>query len=208
MGFSEELIKGTCTVDSCPVMKQEQRQDVADILGVEIKEKVKKVAVLHCNGGNKVKDRFIYDGIKDCNAADLIMGGQKACVYGCLSFGSCVKACPFDAITMNEATGLPEVDEVKCTACGKCVEICPKNLFKLIDVNKPVYVSCSSHYKGKTVMDVCKVGCITCGKCEKQCPPGLFKIKDNLAQIDYNNYVDCDDCIKVCPTNAIRKRGA
>ncbi|MFH1655079.1 MAG: RnfABCDGE type electron transport complex subunit B [Candidatus Omnitrophota bacterium] len=208
MGLSESLIKGECTVDKCPVIKDEQRKDVADILGVEVKEKVKKIAVLHCNGGKKVRNRFIYDGIKDCNAANLIMGGQKACVFGCLEFGSCVKVCPFDAITMNEETGLPEVDESKCTACGKCAEICPKNLFKLIDVNKPVYVACSSHYKGKAVMEVCKVGCITCGKCEKQCPPGLFKIKDNLAEIDYNNYVDCDDCIKVCPTKVIKKRGA
>ena len=94
-----------------------------------------------------------------------------------------------------------------CTACGKCVAICPKHLFKLIDINKPVYVACSSHDKGKQVMQVCKVGCIACGKCEKQCPPGLFKVKDNLAEIDYNNYVDCDDCIKACPTKVIKKRG-
>ena len=208
MGFSEALIQGNCTVNSCAVMKQESRLEVAGILGVELEEKVKRVAVLHCNGGEKVKDKFEYDGIKDCNAAGLIMGGQKACVFGCLGLGSCAKVCPFHAISMNKEIGLPEVDKDKCTACGKCVAICPKKLFVLTEVNKPVYIACSSHYKGKAVMEFCKVGCIGCGKCEKQCPPNLYKLKDNLPEIDYKNYVDCDDCINVCPTKTIRKRGA
>lgn len=207
MGFSESLIKGDCTIDRCPVMKQDVRKEVADILGVEVKESVKRVAVLHCNGGKKVKDKFIYDGVKTCNATNLIMGGQKACVFGCLGFGDCARICPFDAISMNKESGLPEVDEEKCTACGKCVATCPKKLFTLIEVNKPVYIACASHDKGKAVMDVCKVGCIACFKCEKQCPSGLFKVGDNLAKIDYNNYVDCDDCVKICPTKTIKKRG-
>jgi len=207
MGFSEALIKGSCSVDRCPVMKQEDKKDVAGILGVELKETVRLVAVLHCNGGKKVKDRFRYQGLKDCVAANQLQGGQKACVWGCLSFGSCVKVCPFGAITMSEETGLPIIDEAKCTACGNCVKICPKKLFKLVDIKKPVYIACSSHDKGKAVMDVCKVGCIACGKCERECPSGLFKVKDNLAQIDYNNYVACDDCVKVCPTKTIIKRG-
>jgi len=207
MGFAEGLISGSCSVERCVVASEKIRREIANILGVETETKIKTVAVLHCNGGKKVKDRFDYRGIKDCVAANQLQGGQKACVFGCLSFGSCVKVCPFGAITMNEETGLPVVDETKCTACGNCVKICPKNLFTLIDVNKPVYIACSSHDKGKAVMDVCKVGCIACGKCEKQYPPGLFKVKDNLAQIDYNNYVVCDDCINVCPTKTIRKRG-
>jgi electron transport complex protein RnfB len=206
MGFGEALIQGSCTVDRCPVMKQENRAEIANILGVEIKEKVEMVAVLHCNGGKKVNDRFIYDGIQTCNAANLIMEGQKACVYGCLGFGDCIRECPFDAITMNQETGLPEVDKDKCTACGKCIQICPKNLFTLLEVNKPVYIACVSHDKGKAVLDVCKVGCIACGRCQKECPPGLFKIENNLARIDYNNYVECDDCINVCPTKVIKKR--
>ena len=205
-GFSESLIKGDCSVDNCPVMKQDQRKEVAEILGVEIKEKIKKVAVLHCNGGNKVKDRFIYDGIKDCNAANLIMGGQKACVFGCLGFGDCEKACPFDAIKMNEETGLPEVDENKCTACGKCVEICPKDLFKLIDFNKPAYVACSSHDLGKDTRSFCSVGCIACHRCEKACKFDAIHVVDNLAIIDYNKCTSCGDCVKVCPMKTIRMK--
>ena len=48
-------------------------------------------------------------------AADL-----KSCNYGCMGFGSCVKACPFDAIHIVD--GIAKVDPEACKACGKCVE--------------------------------------------------------------------------------------
>ena len=63
MGLAEALIKGTCTVERCVVIQEDERKEIADILGVEAKTKVKTVAVLHCNGGSKrVKDKFIYTG--------------------------------------------------------------------------------------------------------------------------------------------------
>lgn len=37
----------------------------------------------------------------------------------------CVKACPFDALSVNEKTGAVVVDKEKCTACGKCIDACP-----------------------------------------------------------------------------------
>ena len=51
-------------------------------------------------------------------------GGPKACSYGCTGFGSCVKACQFDAIHVVD--GVAVVDKEKCVACGKCVATCPK----------------------------------------------------------------------------------
>src|SRR3990167_6356749 len=83
MGFAEALIHGTCTVDRCSVTEEENRKEIAEILGVELKTKVKTTALVHCHGGNKrAKDKFIYTGIKDCVAANLVMGGPKACFYG------------------------------------------------------------------------------------------------------------------------------
>ena len=205
-GFAEGLVKGSCTLEGCIVTEPEQREKIANILGVEVATKIKKVAVLHCNGGNKVKDRFIYYGMQDCIAANLVQGGQKECIWGCLGFGTCEKVCPFGAISMNKETGLPEVDEKKCTACGECVEICPKGLFSLVEVNKPVYIACNSHDMGKDVMGVCSVGCTGCKKCEKACEAGEMKIIDNLAVIDYEKYVNCDKTIEVCPTHAIKRR--
>lgn len=207
MGFAEGLISGECTIDRCPVTEQDKRTEIAKFLGQEIKEKVKTVAVLHCGGGKKAKDRFKYDGIKDCIAANLIHGGQKACVYGCLGFATCVKECPFGAISMNGETELPVVDENKCTACGKCVAICPKKLFSLVAVDKKFYTNCSSLDFGKAVLDVCPVGCIACGKCEKACPVSAIKVINNLAVFDYNKCQNIGECFKVCPTKCIVKKG-
>lgn len=206
MGFTESLIKGECTVDKCPVTEIDKKTEIAKLLGQEVKQKVKTVAVLHCGGGTRAKDKFKYEGIKDCIAANLIQGGQKACVYGCLGFATCVRACPFGAITMGDDS-LPIVDAEKCTACGKCVAICPKKLFTLVPVEKKFYTNCSSLDFGKAVMDVCSVGCIACGKCEKTCPVSAIKIVDNLAIFDYDKCQNIGECAKACPTKCILKRG-
>ena len=43
----------------------------------------------------------------------------------CIACGArCQAECPFDAITMNDK-GEPIIDLVKCTACQRCVKICP-----------------------------------------------------------------------------------
>ena len=205
MRFAESLIKGDIDVDSCVVSEDEDKTKIAGILGIETGKKVKKVAVLHCQGGNKVRSRFEYKGIKDCVCANLVFGGPKACVYGCLGFGDCVQACPFDAIVMTDE-GLPKVIEEKCRACGKCVQACPKGLFSLVDVNKKFYVACSSPEMGKNVMSVCRVGCIGCRKCEKVCPVGAIKVTDNLAKFDYQKCENIGKCVQVCPTKVIVKR--
>jgi len=206
MGFAEGLIQGSCTVERCASVQEDARQEIAKILGVEVKIKVKKVAVLHCNGGNKrVKDKFIYSGIQDCISANLVMEAPKACVYGCIGYGTCVSACSFGAITMNNEN-LPVVHEDKCTACGKCIAVCPKKLFSLVPVTKVYAVRCKSCDFGKKVMDVCSVGCIACRKCEKACPVKAIQIIDNLAVIDYNICDNRGDCFRICPVKTIAKK--
>lgn len=206
MGFAEGLIKGTCTVDKCVATQEEARSKIAEVLGIEVKKKIKKIAIVHCNGGEKrVKDKFIYSGIRDCISAGLVMEGPKACVYGCIGYGTCARACPFGAITMNEE-GLPFVHEDKCTSCGKCVAACPKKLFELVPVTKTYAVRCKSLDLGKKVSDVCSVGCIACRKCEKACPVKAIKIVDNLSVIDYSICDNRGECFRVCPVNSIAKR--
>ena len=206
MGFAEALIQGTCTVERCAVMQDEQRSEVAGILGVEAKTKVKLVAVLHCHGGSKrVKDKFIYTGERDCISAHLAAGGPKECFYGCIGYGTCRAVCPFGAITMNEED-LPVVDENKCTACGACVAACPKKLFSLVPVSKTYGVRCTSLDIGKKVLESCAVGCIACRKCEKACPVNAIKVVNNLAVIDYAMCDNRGECFKVCPTKCIARK--
>src|SRR4030042_1079772 len=76
-GFAEALLSGKLSPDACRVSQDSIKEKIAEILGKKLEKKVKSVAVLHCNGGKKVKDKFLYKGIEDCVAANLVLGGQK-----------------------------------------------------------------------------------------------------------------------------------
>lgn len=204
-GFAENLLAGKTTLEKCRVCNEEAKEKIARILGITLEKQTKKIATLHCNGGLRVKDKYLYNGVDDCIAANLVLGGQKSCVYACLGFGTCVKACPFGAITMS-AEKLPVVDKVKCRSCNKCVLACPKKLFSLVSVTYPVYVACSSHDLGRDVKSVCPVGCIACKLCEKACRFDAIHVIDNLAVIDYHKCTSCKECVPVCPAKTIRIR--
>jgi Na+-translocating ferredoxin:NAD+ oxidoreductase RNF subunit RnfB len=204
-GFAEAVLSGKMKIDACRVAKDKTKEEIAALLGRKLEKRAKTVAVLHCNGGIRAKNKFLYNGIEDCVAANLVLGGPKACQYGCIGYGSCAKACPFGAITMSKEN-LPVVNESKCTACGKCVAICPKKLYTLVPVAKTYAVRCSSMDIGRRVMEVCSVGCIACHKCEKACPVTAIKIIDNLSVIDYKVCDNRGKCFEVCPTDAIARK--
>ena len=199
---AEAIVKGEAPPDVCPVATAMAHQQIANIMGTEVGEGERMVSVLRCSGGHKVPDKFAYNGVRDCNAAALIQGGPKSCAYGCIGLGSCVEACPFDAIRIGP-DGLPEVIEDRCTACGKCAEICPNKLFAIVPVSKTVHIRCRSCDKGAIVRKICDTGCIACRKCEKICPVNAITIENNLASIDYNKCIACGKCVEVCPQGTI-----
>ncbi|MDD5348053.1 MAG: RnfABCDGE type electron transport complex subunit B [Candidatus Omnitrophica bacterium] len=202
-GFAEQILAGKAAIDSCRVASDETKEAIAEVMGRSLKKSEKRVAVLACNGGKKVKDKFVYKGLRDCVAANLQMGGPKECSFGCIGFGTCVKICPFGALKMGPE-GLPMVDAQKCKACNKCVTACPKKLFSLIPVKNTVSIACSSHDTGRDTKAVCPVGCIACKLCEKACKFDAIHVMDNLAVIDYNKCTSCKACVKVCPAKCIR----
>jgi len=57
----------------------------------------------------------------------------------------------------------PKINLEKCTGCGTCAEVCPVNVFKIIDSKAVV----------KKPED-----CIGCRACESQCSEDAIEIKD------------------------------
>jgi len=206
-GYAEAIVKSGANIkiDLCSPGGAEVSKNIARIMGVDAGEgHERKVAVVQCRGTNeKAPKRFLYQGIEDCTAAQLIMGGDKGCVYGCLGLGTCVRACPFEAMAMGD-NGLPIVDEEKCTACGICVTVCPRGIMALIPVSQKIFLGCVSQDKAKAVKSVCSVGCIGCGLCskEKVTPSGSIIMEGNLPKIINPIADDLPTAVEKCPTNS------
>ena len=204
-GLAAAIAKGEAPVNGCPVGGEPVGKIIAGIMGQEAGETIRMAAYVKCSGTcEKAKDQFEYTGVEDCEMAAMIPGGgPKACAYGCLGFGSCVKACPFDAIHI--INGIAKVDREACKACGKCVAKCPKHLIELAPYSQNVFVGCASHAKGKAVTSACEVGCIGCKKCEKTCENGAVTVTDFVAHIDGEKCTGCGSCIEACPRGIISR---
>lgn len=207
-GFAEACVKADNLDDLyCPVGGNECSVDIANILGKEAAEKAPLVAVVRCNGTpqNSVKVNK-YDGAANCTIASALYTGETACQYGCLGYGECVEACTFDAMYMDQETGLPVINDEKCTACGACVTTCPRNIIELrkkAKKDRKIFVSCVNQDKGAQAKKACSVACIGCSKCKKVCKFDAITIENFLAYIDSQKCTLCRKCVEECPTNAI-----
>ncbi len=200
--FADAIVKGEAPITACPVGGAEMVNQLAQVMGVTADVTEKHVArVVCCGDKNSAKEKYEYQGIHDCKAAELLAGGSKSCKYGCTGLGTCVKACPFDAI--HVVNGVALVDEKKCTACKKCIEVCPKNVIELVPISKQVRVLCKNVEKGKAVNEVCKTGCISCQKCVKTCKFDAIIFENNIAKVDYSKCTNCMMCAEACPTKTI-----
>lgn len=208
--FAEAIVKaGTLEGFNCPVGGAEVMAQIGEALGLAAEEKEPQIAVIRCNGtkANAV-GKVDYDGPQSCAFASNLYAGESGCPNGCLGLGDCVASCNFDAIWIDEETGLPVVSDEKCVACGACVTACPRNIIELRNKGKKdrrIFVSCVNTEKGAPAKKNCSVACIGCGKCVKVCPFEAITLKNSLAYIDYEKCKLCRKCVVECPTGAIHE---
>lgn len=212
-GMADALVKGADlgSIDGlmCPVGGANVMGQVADLLGMAVANTDPMVAVVRCNGSCEHRPRTaVYDGMRSCQAMNATCAGETGCGFGCLGCGDCVAVCQFGAITMDEETGLPVVDEEKCTACGACAKACPRHIIELRKKGpkgRRVYVQCVNKDKGAVAKKACEVACIGCGKCQKVCKFEAITVENNVAYIDFNKCRMCTKCVEECPTGALVK---
>lgn len=206
-GYAEAVLKGEAPIGACASGGSECVQAMSAIMGVEAGEMKRKVAFVRCSGyqkaaGQGAKKKAQYEGFKDCLAASKVGGnGPIACKFGCLGFGSCVKACKYDAIWVVH--GVAQVDKEKCVGCMACARACPRKLITSVEYDKQTFVPCASLAKGAVTVRGCSQGCIGCGLCTKICPEKAITLDRNLAVIDYEKCTDCGLCETVCPKKLI-----
>ncbi len=178
---AELIVAGKAAPNSCVAAGSDVAEAIAALIGASIEAKEPDIARPGCTYGLQEADlKYIYDGLSDCRAVALLGGGMKVCTVGCLGLGSCVTACPFDAIVMGE-DNLPKVDEQKCTGCGTCERVCPKHIINLSSVTRRIL-------KEYTTQE-----CTT--PCQRACPAGI-NICEYIRQISLGNYHEAVQVIK------------
>ena len=211
--YAEAVLNGEAPIGACASGGNECAQAMAAIMGVKAEAVTRKVAMVRCSGsreydaeGNLVKGAKLkanYEGFHDCLAASKVGGsGPVACKFGCLGYGSCVKACKYGAIKV--VNNVAVVDENLCVGCMACAAACPRQLIAPVEPGRNVVIACNSMAKGAATTRACTVGCFGCGLCKKICPNDAITVDKFLARIDYSKCTQCGLCATVCPKKLIK----
>ena len=201
--FAEAVVKGEAPVNGCRPAGAEGAKKIAAIMGVDAgASEERQVARVRCQGIKGVaKERYTYDGYRSCAVAAGVAGGPKDCRFACIGLGDCMDHCAFGAITMQD--GVAHIDENKCTACGACVNACPRSVIELLPVSQSVIVRCRNSDVARAARAVCMKACIGCGRCKKECQYDAIVVENGYARIQPDKCVRCGSCAAVCPCNCI-----
>lgn len=205
-GYARSLAAGDPDFGRCLVGGLTLRSRLLELAADFDRNPEPLVAVINCQGTpRRSRDRFRYLGVRTCRAASALSGGPKECLYGCLSFGDCVAACPHGAVRSG-ADGFPIVDFAKCRGCGRCVAACPKGLIRLAPKSQQIFLACSCQGKSENLPGRCQSGCTSCSACLQSCPYGAVSWEGSLPRIDYSRCRSCSICVFKCPTKSFVDR--
>lgn len=65
-----------------------------------------------------------------CNSKEKGSDMKEICTAGCIGCKMCVKACDYDAVTVED--NLAKINIDKCVGCGKCAEKCPRKIIHMV----------------------------------------------------------------------------
>ncbi len=94
----------------------------------------------------------------------------EECAYGCVGAGSCVEACTFGALSVED--GNVTVDRDKCNGCGACVSACVQHLFRMVPAKATNFVPCANQDEEDRAIRLCGYSRIGRGDCVEACPEG------------------------------------
>jgi NAD-dependent dihydropyrimidine dehydrogenase PreA subunit len=66
---------------------------------------------------------------------------------------------------LKNVTTINIEESAKCSGCGMCIDVCPHEVFKLVD--------------GKARI-INKDACMECGACKMNCPAGIIKVDSGV----------------------------
>jgi formate dehydrogenase beta subunit len=175
------IVSGESSASSCVAGGPEVASDIAEIMGVKLEAREPDIAKPGCTYGIQEADlKYSYNGAMDCRGAALLSGGSKVCPIGCLGLGTCVDACPFDALRMGP-DNLPVVNLDRCTGCGTCERVCPKNIITLSSYSRRI--------QHEFTTDECTA------PCQRSCPAGI-DIPAYINEIKKGDYLKAVRIIK------------
>jgi len=187
--FNDEIqIKPDLVVLSTPTMPAEENERISKMFMIPLK-----------NGffmEEQERPKMVLTPVDTVNEGVFICGSAvyPALIDECLAMSSAAaaRACVLLAKDFLETPAVTSVvDELICSGCGVCVDMCPVEAIELTEEPVPVVTFGVATVIGGT-KKVAKVGdgCIGCGSCASYCPSGAmslkyFKDRQVYAQLDF-----------------------
>jgi len=117
---------------------------------------------------------------------------RKKCSVGCIACETCVRLCPFDAISMEK--NLAVLDHERCRVCGLCIPRCPTRAIEGRETPFPR-------------VEIIGDRCTGCGICTMVCPvDAIVGEKKEVHRALEERCVGCLLCVDRCPKEAIRTK--